>query len=167
MTTEAGLWNVANVLTIVRILLVPVFVGFPGETAADLTELELFLSHAGLDAIGIFGYSDEDGTEAASLPGQFDQAEIARRVEEFAGLADELMAQRAESRLGETLDMLIEEEADDGLPGRYLGRAAHQAPEVDGVTTVTSPAPLAAGDMVRAVVTGSEGVDLIADVKPR
>ena len=142
-------------------------VGFPGETAADLTELELFLSHAGLDAIGIFGYSDEDGTEAASLPGQLDQAEISRRVEEFAGLADELMAQRAESRLGETLDVLIEEEADDDLPGRYLGRAAHQAPEVDGVTTVVSPVPLAAGDMVRAVVTGSEGVDLIADVKSR
>ena len=145
-------------------------VGFPGETAADLTELELFLSYAGLDAIGIFGYSDEDGTEAASLPGQLDQAEIARRVEEFASLADELMAQRAESRLGETLEVLIEEESDDGadlLSGRYLGRAAHQAPEVDGVTTVTSPVPLAAGDMIRAVVTGSEGVDLIADVKPR
>ena len=145
-------------------------VGFPGETAADLTELELFLSHAGLDAIGIFGYSDEDGTEAASLPGQLDEAEIARRVEEFAGLADELMAQRAESRLGETLDVLIEEQSDEGtdpLSGRYLGRAAHQAPEVDGVTTVTSPVPLAVGDLVRAVVTGSEGVDLIADVKPR
>jgi len=146
-------------------------VGFPGETAADLTELELFLSHAGLDAIGIFGYSDEDGTEAASLPGQLDEAEISRRVEEFAGLADELMAQRAESRLGETLDVLIEEEADDDdldrSPGRYLGQAAHQAPEVDGVTTVVSPVSLAAGDMVRAVVTGSDGVDLIADVKPR
>ena len=142
-------------------------VGFPGETAEDLTELELFLSHAGLDAIGIFGYSDEDGTEAASLPGQLEQAEISRRVEEFASLADELMTQRAESRLGETLDVLVEEAADDGLPGRYLGRAAHQAPEVDGVTTVVSPAPLAAGDMVRAVVTDSEGVDLIADVKPR
>jgi ribosomal protein S12 methylthiotransferase len=142
-------------------------VGFPGETAEDLTELELFLSHAGLDAIGIFGYSDEDGTEAASLPGQLEQAEISRRVEEFASLADELMTQRAESRLGETLDVLIEEAADDGLPGRYLGRAAHQAPEVDGVTTVVSPVPLAAGEMVRAVVTDSEGVDLIADVKPR
>ena len=142
-------------------------VGFPGETVADLTELELFLSHAGLDAIGIFGYSDEDGTEAASLPGQLDQAEISRRVEEFAALADELMAQRAESRLGETLDVLIEEAADDGLPGHYLGRAAHQAPEVDGMTTVVSPVPLAAGDMVRAVVTDSEGVDLIADVKLR
>jgi MiaB/RimO family radical SAM methylthiotransferase len=142
-------------------------VGFPGETAADLTELELFLSRAGLDAIGIFGYSDEDGTEAASLPGQLDEGEISRRVEEFAGLADELMAQRAESRLGETLDVLIEEEVDDDPPGRYLGRAAHQAPEVDGVTTVVSPLPLAAGDMVRAVVTGSDGVDLIADVKSR
>ncbi len=142
-------------------------VGFPGETAADLRELKLFLSQAGLDAIGIFGYSDEDGTEAASLPGQLDAAEISRRVEEFAALADELMAQRAESRLGETLDVLIEEEADDGPAGSYLGRAAHQAPEVDGVTTVVSAAPLAAGDMVRAVVTGSEGVDLIADVPPR
>ena len=120
-----------------------------------------------MDAIGIFGYSDEDGTEAVSLPGQLDQAEISRRVEEFAGLADELMAQRAESRIGEAVDVLIDEEADDDLPGRYLGRPAHQAPEVDGVTTVVSPEPLAAGDMVRAVVTGSEGVDLIADVKSR
>jgi ribosomal protein S12 methylthiotransferase RimO len=144
-------------------------VGFPGETAEDLRELELFLSSAGLDAIGIFGYSDEDGTEAASLPGQLDEAEISRRVEEFAGLADELMAQRAESRLGETLDVLIEEAAEDGPSGSYLGRAAHQAPEVDGVTTVRSQGetPLAAGDMVRAVVTGSDGVDLIADVKLR
>jgi ribosomal protein S12 methylthiotransferase RimO len=142
-------------------------VGFPGETTEDLAELEAFLSHAGLDAIGIFGYSDEDGTEAESLPGKLDGAEVARRVEEFAALADELMTQRAENRLGETLDVLIEEEAEDGPDGTYLGRAAHQAPEVDGVTTVTSSTPLAAGDMVRAVVTGSEGVDLIADVKPR
>ena len=142
-------------------------VGFPGETAGDLRELELFLSHAGLDAIGIFGYSDEDGTEAASVAGHLDEAEIARRVEEFAGLADELMSQRAESRIGETLDVLIEEEADDGPIGAFLGRAAHQAPEVDGVTTVSAPFPLAPGSMVRAVVTGSEGVDLIAGVPPR
>jgi MiaB/RimO family radical SAM methylthiotransferase len=134
-------------------------VGFPGETAADLDELEQFLSHAGLDAIGIFGYSDEDGTEAESLPGKLDGAEVARRVEEFASLADEVMSQRADSRLGEQLDVLIEEQAEDG---RWEGRAAHQAPEVDGVTTVSSGAPLAAGDMVRAVVTGSDGVDLAA-----
>jgi ribosomal protein S12 methylthiotransferase len=147
-------------------------VGFPGESAADLTELELFLGRAGLDAIGIFGYSDEDGTEAASRPGKLDDTEIARRVEEFADLAEELMAQRAADRLGETLDVLIEEtvpadeadEADESNEsGTFTGRAAHQAPEVDGVTTVRSAAPLAPGDMVRAVVTGSDGVDLIAD----
>jgi ribosomal protein S12 methylthiotransferase len=144
-------------------------VGFPGETAADLAELELFLGRAGLDAIGIFGYSDEDGTEAASRPGKLDDAEIARRVEEFAGLADELMAQRAADRLGETLDVLIEETdpADESdAAGTFTGRAAHQAPEVDGVTTVRSAVPLVPGDMVRVVVTGSDGVDLIADAIP-
>jgi MiaB/RimO family radical SAM methylthiotransferase len=134
-------------------------VGFPGETEADLAELELFLSDAGLDAIGIFGYSDEDGTEAASLPDKLDGTEIARRVEEVAALADELMSQRADSRLGEDIDVLIEEETGEG---QYEGRAAQQAPEVDGVTTISSSGRLAAGDMVRAVVTGSDGVDLTA-----
>ena len=141
-------------------------VGFPGETAADLAELELFLGRAGLDAIGIFGYSDEDGTEAASRPGKLPEAEIARRVEEFADLAEELMAQRAADRLGEALDVLIEEPVpadESGEGATFTGRAAHQAPEVDGVTTVRSAVPLAPGDMVRAVVTGSDGVDLVAD----
>ncbi len=137
-------------------------VGFPGETTADLKELELFLGAAGLDAVGIFGYSDEDGTEAASLAGKLDEAEVSRRVEELADLADELMAQRADSRLGETVDVLIEEETGDG---RYEGRAAHQAPEVDGVTTVSTGTRLAAGATVRAVVTGSDGVDLTADLR--
>jgi ribosomal protein S12 methylthiotransferase len=147
-------------------------VGFPGETPADLAELERFLGRAGLDAIGIFGYSDEDGTAAASLPDQLDDAEIARRVEDFADLAEELMAQRAADRFGETIDVLIEEQA---LPGDdfdgFTGRAAHQAPEVDGVTTISTTAglavgdpALAVGDLVRAVVTGSDGVDLTADV---
>jgi ribosomal protein S12 methylthiotransferase RimO len=136
-------------------------VGFPGETDADLAELEQFLADARLDAIGIFGYSDEDGTEAASLPGQLPPAEIARRVEDLADLADELMTQRAAERTGEVLDVLIEE-----CPGRgrYLGRAAHQAPEVDGTTLVRSSRQLAVGDLARAVVTGADGVDLVADV---
>jgi ribosomal protein S12 methylthiotransferase RimO len=140
-------------------------VGFPGETAEDLHELELFLSSARLDAIGIFGYSDEDGTEAEKLPGKLDDAEISRRVEEFADLAEELMAQRAAERIGETVEVLIEEPLED--EGDYEGRAAHQAPEVDGVTTVRSALPLTVGDMVTAVVTGSDGVDLIADVPSR
>jgi ribosomal protein S12 methylthiotransferase RimO len=137
-------------------------VGFPGETLQDVAELEEFLSLARLDAIGIFGYSDEDGTEAASLGDQLDPAEIARRADDLSDLAEELMAQRAADRCGETVEVLIEEQLG---PGHYQGRAAHQAPEVDGVTTVRSPAPLAVGDMVSAVVVESEGVDLIAEAR--
>jgi ribosomal protein S12 methylthiotransferase RimO len=138
-------------------------VGFPGETEADVAELHDFLAEARLDAIGIFGYSDEDGTEAATLPGHLPDDEVARRVEDLADLADELVAQRALERHGETLAVLIEESHGDG---RYGGRAAHQAPEVDGATEVQAGpglGQLRAGDLVRAVVTGAEGADLLAD----
>ena len=134
-------------------------VGFPGETEDDVAELRQFLTDARLDAIGVFGYSDEDGTEAASLPGQLPAGEIAARVEDLAALADELMSQRAADRIGETVEVLVEEPLGDG---RYAGLAAHQAPEVDGAVTLVSPDPLRAGDLVRATVTGSEGVDLTA-----
>jgi ribosomal protein S12 methylthiotransferase len=139
-------------------------VGFPGETEADVAELHHFLTDARLDAIGIFGYSDEDGTEAASLPGQLPADEVARRVEDLADLADDLMAQRAAERAGEIVDVLVEERLGEG---RYTGRAAHQAPEVDGTTEVRSRGHLAVGDMVRALVTGAEGVDLLAEVTGR
>jgi ribosomal protein S12 methylthiotransferase len=138
-------------------------VGFPGETAADVAELERFLSVARLDAIGIFGYSDEDGTAAAELPGHTDPGEIARRVDDLSDLAEEVMSQRAADRVGHGAEVLIEEVLGDGL---YLGRAAHQAPEVDGSTTVRSAGRLAVGDMVRTTVVGSDGVDLIAEAPP-
>jgi ribosomal protein S12 methylthiotransferase RimO len=135
-------------------------VGFPGETAADVDELQRFLSEARLDAIGVFGYSDEDGTEAATLTGQLDPAEIARRVDELAGLADELMAQRAADRVGEVVEVLLEEDLGDG---NYLGRAAHQAPEVDGTTTVRGVSGAAIGDFLPARVAEGDGVDLVAE----
>jgi len=135
-------------------------VGFPGETADDVAELQAFLADARLDAIGVFGYSDEDGTEAAGLPGQLSEAEIADRVEDLASLADELMAGRAADRIGEPVDVLIDEVLAEG---RYLGRADHQAPEVDGATEVRSARLLRPGDLVSAVVTDSAGVDLEAD----
>jgi ribosomal protein S12 methylthiotransferase len=138
-------------------------VGFPGETLEDLAELTAFLGEARLDAIGIFGYSDEEGTEAATLPGQLPEEEVARRVEEVADLAEELMAQRAADREGDLMDVLIEEQTG---PGRYLGRGPHQAPEVDGTVLVRSggPGALRPGDLVQVRVATAEGVDLAADV---
>ncbi|MEW2352710.1 30S ribosomal protein S12 methylthiotransferase RimO [Spirillospora sp. NPDC029432] len=133
-------------------------VGFPGESEDDLEELMAFLSAARLDAIGVFGYSDEDGTEAANLPGKLDPDEVAARVEEVTALAEELTAQRAEDRIGTEIHVLLEEKADGGVEGR----AAHQAPEVDGTVLVRGDG-LPLGEIVAARVTGSDGVDLVAE----
>jgi ribosomal protein S12 methylthiotransferase RimO len=134
-------------------------VGFPGETRADVAELERFLGAARLDAIGVFDYSSEDGTEAATLSAQIGKATIKRRYERLAALAEELCTQRAEERIGSTVEVLVESIDDDGVEGR----AAHQAPEVDGsVMLVGAVTGLRVGDFVTAVVTGSEGVDLVA-----
>ena len=137
-----------------------VIVGFPGETEADLGQLCEFLESARLDAVGVFGYSEEDGTEAASYDDKLDEDVIRERAELVTGLVEELTAQRAEERHGEVLDVLVE----DLLGGdRAEGRAAHQGPEVDGSTTVTGiAAGTHPGDIVRAVVNGSVGVDLLA-----
>ncbi|WP_242901601.1 30S ribosomal protein S12 methylthiotransferase RimO [Actinomadura terrae] len=134
-------------------------VGFPGETEDDVEELAAFLTAARLDAVGVFGYSDEDGTEAANLPGKIDPDEVARRVEELTALAEELTAQRAEDRVGTLVEVLLEEDAGDGA---FEGRAAHQAPEVDGTVLVRGEG-LSVGAIVPARVTGSDGVDLVAD----
>ncbi|MCF3145545.1 30S ribosomal protein S12 methylthiotransferase RimO [Streptomyces platensis] len=136
-------------------------VGFPGETESDLVELERFLTGARLDAIGVFGYSDEDGTEAASYEDKVDPDVVAERLARVSRLAEELTAQRAEERIGETLRVLVDRTDDeDGV----VGRAAHQAPETDGVTLLSTARELAPGRMVEAKVVASEGVDLVAEV---
>jgi ribosomal protein S12 methylthiotransferase RimO len=141
-----------------------VIVGFPGETEADVEELERFLVGARLDVVGVFGFSPEDGTEAAGLDGQLAPEEVAERVARLTALTEELMAQRAEDRFGEVVEVLVEGPADAGDAG-LMGRAAHQGPDVDGVTVLPGlPAAAAvAGTFVTARVVGSEGVDLVAE----
>ena len=143
-----------------------VIVGFPGETEADVEELERFLVAARLDAVGVFGYSDEDGTEAATYDGKLPDDVVRERVERVSALVDELTAQRAEDRIGETMEVLVELVADteDGLV--VEGRGGHQAPEVDGSTLLVAGgldlATLSVGALVTAEVVGSDGVDLAA-----
>ncbi len=135
-----------------------VIVGFPGETAAELADLEEFLIGARLDAVGVFGYSDEDGTAALDLPGKIDDDEIDERVGRITSLVEELTSQRAEDRIGTEVLVLV-----DDLTDGIAGRGAHQAPEVDGNTTLVDADGVLLGDLVRAVVIGTDGIDLIAE----
>ncbi len=143
-----------------------VILGFPGETEEDVAELERFLTEGRLDAVGVFGYSDEEGTEAMRLPGKLDQAEIDARVRRVTDLVEELTAQRAEDRIGDRVEVLLTEDlADDEGPGTWLGHAAHQDPDSDGTTTVTGvPDGAVAGRLVTAEVVGTDGIDLVARV---
>jgi ribosomal protein S12 methylthiotransferase RimO len=146
-----------------------VIVGFPGETDEDVAELARFLTQARLDAVGVFGYSDEDGTEAESLAGKLTADTIAERVAMMSALVEELTTQRAEDRVGDTVDVLVERIADDETD--CAGRAAHQAPEVDGECVFDGDTDgLAIGDLVRCDVVDSAGVDLVVrpiEVLPR
>ena len=137
-----------------------VIVGFPGETDDDIATLTGFLEAARLDAIGVFGYSDEDGTLAHGMDGHVPQDVIDQRVAAILDLTTWLTDARAADRVGEQVQVLVES-IDDVI----TGRAAHQGPEVDGTTTLTWPervTPPVVGDIVDAVVTATDGVDLIA-----
>ncbi len=141
-----------------------VIVGFPGETEDDVRELEHFLSEARLDAVGVFGYSDEEGTDAVAFEDKVPAEVIAERVERISSLAHELSSQRAEDRIGTRVEVLVEDVWSDE-PGdvELIGRGAHQGPEVDGAVRLTGGVGIGRGQIVDAFVIDSEGVDLIAE----
>src|SRR6478672_6954234 len=140
-----------------------VIVGFPGETEDDLRTLCDFLVAARLDVTGVFGYSNEDGTEAAGLPDKLDDDEIRGRVEHVTDLVEQLTSERAEERVGEDVVVLVESVGDGADGWTAEGRADHQGPEVDGTTRLTAGDDRpAVGDLVAAVVVASEGADLVA-----
>jgi ribosomal protein S12 methylthiotransferase RimO len=130
-------------------------VGFPGETQADFDDLANFISAAKLDAIGIFGYSDEDNTEALDLTDKVEEDVIRQRVESLSSLADEMVSLRASARIGESVRVLIEDKE------LQEGRAAHQGPEVDGTTSFIG-SNFEVGQYIDAVIIDSMGADLVA-----
>lgn len=135
-----------------------VIVGFPGETEDELAELEQFLVEARLDAIGVFGYSDEEGTEAAGLDGKLERSAIAERVARVSELVEDLMSRRAEERVGSVVEVLVESVVDDMLEGR----AGHQGPEDGSCMVFDVPAAEATiGGLAAVEITQVVGVDLI------
>ena len=110
-----------------------------------------------MDAIGIFGYSDEDNTEALNLSDKIAEEVIRQRVEALSSLADDMVSIRAAGRIGEKVRVLIEDE------DLQEGRAAHQGPEVDGTTSFIGT-NFKVGQYIDAVVIDSMGADLVARV---
>lgn len=136
-----------------------VILGFPGETEDDVAILREFLEAARLDVVGVFGYSDEDGTVAAGMPDHLPEEVVAERVAGIRDLVEELTAQRAEERIGQNVEVLLEDAG--------TGRCGFQGPD-DGSCDVLDPTDPPAqswqiGDVVPAVVVGTDGVDLIAE----
>ena len=142
--------------------------GSPARPRQDLAELEAFLVAARLDVVGVFGYSDEDGTEAEAL-----RRQAARRTSwpsasrSIGALVEELTAsgpRSASARPSRCSWRTVDATTDGEL--EVSGRAAHQGPDVDGVDPPAVPAAWPAprvGDLVTAAVVGTEGIDLVAE----
>ena len=133
-----------------------VIVGFPGETEEDIEVLLGFLDAADLDAVGVFGYSDEQGTEGFDLHPKVDPDDIVERVSVVAEVAEQVSAGRADRRVGEQLAVLVDRQED----GSSLGHAEVQGPE-DG-STLLPDTDIPVGRLVRVEVVDTDGVDLIA-----
>lgn len=144
-----------------------VIVGFPGETEADVAELSAFLVEARLDVVGVFAYSDEDGTEAESLAGKVPEGEIEDRYAALTSLVEGLTAERALERVGESVTVMVESLEDDSDGSvEVMGRSAHQGPDVDGSTLLEWPSDRAlpaVGELIEARVIDAAGVDLVAE----
>ena len=132
-------------------------VGFPGETDADFAELCDFVRDVGFDRVGVFRYSDEEGTSAHALDHKVPAAVSRRRHRELMALQRGIMRAKLAKQVGETVDVLVDSAGRD----RAVGRIWSQAPEVDGTVLLRGGAR--AGEFVRARITGARDADLEAE----
>jgi ribosomal protein S12 methylthiotransferase RimO len=136
-------------------------VGFPGETEKDAEMLADFLPEAELDWAGFFPYSREEGTEAATFArGRVPQATIDARVAVLSEIQAEVAEKKRIALVGSDVEVLVESR--DGLQTR--GRTWREAPEVDAEVRLRKARSVRVGDVVRARVVSTDGLDLIAEV---
>jgi ribosomal protein S12 methylthiotransferase len=137
-------------------------VGFPGETEADFEELLGFVRDARFDNVGVFTFSDEEGTSSYDLPGRVPARVKESRKRKLMATQQRLVARRNRERVGERLEVLVEgphPESDLLLQGRTAG----QAPEIDG-SVILNDGWAEAGSFVTATVTEAQGYDLLARI---
>ncbi|MDO8987572.1 MAG: 30S ribosomal protein S12 methylthiotransferase RimO [Coriobacteriia bacterium] len=141
------------------VLRTSVIAGFPGETSADVSELIRFIQDAGFDYVGVFPYSPEDGTVAATLPGLLAKRTRIARAQRLRDAADGVGVEAAAARVGSVVEVLSEGVDEEGVP---VGRWRGQAPEVDGIVLLDREVD--PGCIVSARVVDTLGYDLEAEV---
>ena len=139
-------------------------VGFPGETEAEFEYLLDFLREAELDRVGCFAYSPVDGAAANDLPGQLPDEVREERRRRFMEVQAEISKKKLRRKIGQTLDVLIDEAPDED--GVAVGRTKADAPNIDGVCYVTTDRSLEPGDFVKVRITDNEEHDLIGREVP-
>ena len=135
-------------------------VGFPGETEEDFNELCRFLKSYKLDNVGVFTYSQEEGTAAAKLPNQVDEDVKNKRKEKLMNIQRGIVKDLNKLKIGNIYDTII-----DGSTGEYyIGRNYEMAPEIDGLIYITKGKVLKKGDIIKVKITNIMEYDLVGDV---
>ena len=140
------------------ILRTTLITGFPGETREQFEQLCCFINEMEFNHLGVFTYSQEEGTGAALLDGQIDEETKLSRRDELMELQQEISADLNEKMKGREIDVLIE----GYVPNEnvFIGRGYGDAPDVDGYVFVSSDEPLETGNFVRVRITGASEYDL-------
>jgi ribosomal protein S12 methylthiotransferase len=135
-------------------------VGFPGETEEDFQMLLDFLDEAQLDRVGCFTYSAVDGAAANELPGQVDEDTKQERFDRFMRHQQRISTDKLRTRVGQTMQVLVEHETDEG----WVARSYADAPEIDGLVYIDTDETLQPGEFVQVRITDSDEYDLYAEL---
>ena len=133
-------------------------VGFPGETEEDFQMLLDFLKEAQLDRVGCFKFSPVEGATATEMAEQVPEDVKEERFHRFMQLQQEISAERLKQKIGQTLDVIVDEIDDEGI----IGRTKADAPEVDGLVYIEnlSGTPVKVGEFIKVTITHSDEYDL-------
>ena len=140
------------------ILRTTMIVGFPGETDRQFQTLLDFVKEARFDRLGAFTYSAEEGTAAAKMPDQIDEAVKAKRLDDLMMLQQSISMEINEARIGTTCEVLVD--GFDEAQGRFYGRSLLEAPESDGCIWLETDRALTPGEYVQVQITGADAYDL-------
>ncbi len=136
--------------------------GFPGETEEDFEIVKEFVKKMRFDRLGVFAYSKEEGTPAAEMPDQIPEEVKEARRDELMLIQQEIAFGKAEERIGEEYDVLVEGRIPEDEV--YVGRTYLDAPEVDGFVFFESDRELVSGELVRVRIVDCNEYDLIGEL---